>query len=166
MSEYPGHTPKTPPAGMGRPPPANSRVMTPDQIRINASLGLTIRHLRRLHGLSLEVVAGAIGVSYQQMQKYECGKNRISALRLSDIANLLGTTPGVLLAQARGEAVATPGVRPALTRSCLVAETEEEENMLLSLRRVTCRRQRSAVLLWLRLMAGQRHEDEAAPAAE
>lgn len=166
MSECPSHTTKLPPAGMGWPPPVNARVMTPDQVRINARLGLTIRHLRRLNGLSLEAVATAVGVSYQQMQKYERGTNRISALRLSDIANLLGTTPGDLLGQAAGAPVAPPSGMVALTRSRLVAETEEEENLLLSLRRVACRRQRSAVLLWLRLMSGQQYGDEAAPAAE
>lgn len=40
-------------------------------------------------GLSLEDLARATGVTYQQMQKYEKGVNRISASRLYVLARLL-----------------------------------------------------------------------------
>ncbi|MGA8820051.1 MAG: helix-turn-helix transcriptional regulator, partial [Xanthobacteraceae bacterium] len=37
-----------------------------------------------------EVLANGLGISFQQVQKYENGSNRISAARLYDIAQLLG----------------------------------------------------------------------------
>ena len=38
----------------------------------------------------MKELAGTVGVSYQQLQKYETGVNRISAARLSLIADELG----------------------------------------------------------------------------
>jgi transcriptional regulator with XRE-family HTH domain len=50
--------------------------------------------MRRLMlGLSQEKLAEAVGVSYQQMQKYEKGVNRISPSRLQHIAQVLQVTP-------------------------------------------------------------------------
>jgi transcriptional regulator with XRE-family HTH domain len=40
-------------------------------------------------GMSLEKLAEALGVTYQQVQKYEKGVNRISASRLRHIAHIL-----------------------------------------------------------------------------
>ena len=41
-------------------------------------------------GLSQEKLAEAIGLTFQQVQKYECGMNRISAGRLYQLAEILG----------------------------------------------------------------------------
>ncbi|MGO4705126.1 helix-turn-helix domain-containing protein [Microvirga sp. 2MCAF38] len=46
--------------------------------------------LRRLTvGLSQGAVAAALGLTFQQVQKYELGANRVSASRLQEIANVL-----------------------------------------------------------------------------
>lgn len=42
-----------------------------------------------LFGLSQEELAGRIGISFQQLQKYETGENRISAARLFRLAGAL-----------------------------------------------------------------------------
>jgi transcriptional regulator with XRE-family HTH domain len=52
--------------------------------------GRKTRELRQLRGLSQQQLAEKIGVKFQQVQKYETGKNRISASRLFEIANTLG----------------------------------------------------------------------------
>ncbi len=45
---------------------------------------------RRLElGMSQETLAGLLGITFQQVQKYEKGVNRIAASRLYDIANVL-----------------------------------------------------------------------------
>ena len=44
--------------------------------------------------MSRTKVGEALDISYQQVQKYENGTNRISASRLQQLANLLGVTPG------------------------------------------------------------------------
>jgi transcriptional regulator with XRE-family HTH domain len=43
-----------------------------------------------VHGLSQQELGEKVGVSFQQMQKYEKGVNRVSAGRLSDLAAALG----------------------------------------------------------------------------
>jgi transcriptional regulator with XRE-family HTH domain len=49
--------------------------------------------MRRLMlGMSQEKLAGAFGVSFQQVQKHEKGTNRISASRLQQAADALGVT--------------------------------------------------------------------------
>lgn len=57
-----------------------------------------IKRTRRLAGKSQEDVAKAIGISFQQVQKYENEVNRVSAGRLCAIANHLGVPVSVLLA--------------------------------------------------------------------
>ena len=56
---------------------------------IDKHVGTRIRIRRNLLGLSTVDLAKAIGVTYQQANKYEVGKNRISAGRLYQIAKAL-----------------------------------------------------------------------------
>ncbi len=53
---------------------------------IDTHLGRRLRRRRRLLGLTQQQIAAACGVRFQQIQKYECGANRISAARLWQIA--------------------------------------------------------------------------------
>jgi transcriptional regulator with XRE-family HTH domain len=53
-------------------------------------IGRKIRTLRLERGLSQSRLANGIGLSFQQLQKYESGANRVSAGRLQRIAALLG----------------------------------------------------------------------------
>jgi len=52
-------------------------------------IGQRLRHRRWLLGMTQQDLAKAIGVRFQQIQKYESGANRISAARLFDLANAL-----------------------------------------------------------------------------
>src|SRR5215475_6401421 len=52
-------------------------------------VGLRIRRARIASKLSQEELAGRIGVSCQQLQKYEVASNRVSVARLIDIADAL-----------------------------------------------------------------------------
>jgi transcriptional regulator with XRE-family HTH domain len=56
---------------------------------IDIHVGKRIRMRRRLLGMSQETLAKALGVSFQQLQKYERGANRVSASRLSTAADFL-----------------------------------------------------------------------------
>jgi transcriptional regulator with XRE-family HTH domain len=56
---------------------------------VDAALGAAIRLRRRTLGISQEMLAVACGVSFQQIQKYENGSNRISFSRLVQIATAL-----------------------------------------------------------------------------
>lgn len=56
---------------------------------IDLHLGKRLRRRRRLLGLTQQQLANAVGIRFQQIQKYECGANRISAGRLWELANAL-----------------------------------------------------------------------------
>jgi transcriptional regulator with XRE-family HTH domain len=57
---------------------------------IDAQIGQRIREARQPQGMTQEVLADGLGITFQQVQKYENGSNRISAARLYDIAQMLG----------------------------------------------------------------------------
>ena len=61
---------------------------------IDVHLGKRLRRRRRLLGLTQQQLAGACGVRFQQIQKYECGANRISAARLWQLAEALEVPVG------------------------------------------------------------------------
>ena len=56
---------------------------------IDLHLGRRLRRRRRLLGLTQQQLAVAVGIRFQQIQKYECGANRISAARLWQLAEAL-----------------------------------------------------------------------------
>jgi transcriptional regulator with XRE-family HTH domain len=56
---------------------------------IDLHLGKRLRRRRRLLGLTQQQLAVAVGVRFQQIQKYECGANRISAARLWQLSEAL-----------------------------------------------------------------------------
>ena len=59
----------------------------PDPIDLH--VGTQVRARRILLGLSQEKLAEGLGITFQQVQKYERGSNRISASRLYNMAQLL-----------------------------------------------------------------------------
>ncbi|WP_297694613.1 helix-turn-helix transcriptional regulator [Phenylobacterium sp.] len=56
---------------------------------IDMHLGRRLRRRRRLLGLTQQELARACGVRFQQIQKYECAANRMSAARLWQLAEAL-----------------------------------------------------------------------------
>lgn len=71
--------------------------VSPAQRAIDIRLGARLRVERQLRGLSQIAVAEQVGIAYQQVQKYERGKNRISAGRLIALAAAVGVDPGRIL---------------------------------------------------------------------
>ena len=67
------------------------------------AIGERIRTQRMAIGMSQEELGLRLAVSFQQVQKYEKGANRISAVRLSEIANALGTNAVTILDGADGD---------------------------------------------------------------
>lgn len=53
---------------------------------IDLHVGKRLRRRRRLLGLSQQKFAESIGIRFQQIQKYECGANRVVASRLYELA--------------------------------------------------------------------------------
>lgn len=65
---------------------------SPDET--DAFVGARLAERRQALGLTQVALAKRLGISPQQVQKYEAGANRISASRLSRIAAALGDHPG------------------------------------------------------------------------
>src|SRR5918993_2784198 len=71
-----------PPRRPGRP-----KMETPNPIDIRVGARLRLR--RNMLGLSQEKLGDAIGLTFQQVQKYERGANRIGASRLHELSRVL-----------------------------------------------------------------------------
>ena len=69
---------------------------------IDVEVGARIRSRRKILGISQSALGERLGITFQQIQKYEKGTNRAGASRLQGIANLLGTTPAALLGEKEG----------------------------------------------------------------
>lgn len=55
-------------------------------------VGKRLRRRRRLLGMTQQDLAGMVGVRFQQIQKYECGANRITSSRLYDLSRALNVS--------------------------------------------------------------------------
>ena len=112
--------------------------------QLELAIGARLRTRRRQLGLSQTELADVLGVSFQQVQKYERGANRVAASTLLAAAQALSTSVGWLLGEeASGRdddddvfrALARPGaleilqafntIRSAQARAALVALTRE-----------------------------------------
>jgi transcriptional regulator with XRE-family HTH domain len=70
---------------------------TPDPIDVE--VGIRIRTRRKLLGISQTQLAQSLGLTFQQVQKYERGANRVSASTLVRIARTLETTVASLVGE-------------------------------------------------------------------
>src|SRR5712671_3612030 len=85
---------------------------------VDVLVGQNIRIGRLLMGLSQTELGARIGVTFQQIQKYEMGTNRVGASRLQQIANVLGLPASALFdgAPAAGHEPAEQTPRYLLTK--------------------------------------------------
>jgi transcriptional regulator with XRE-family HTH domain len=67
---------------------------------LDAQLGERIRRRRRELGLSQSALGGKLGITFQQIQKYENGTNRVSATMLLKLSDALAMPVTELLQQA------------------------------------------------------------------
>lgn len=70
------------------PPKSNTRSSTKE----DAQIGARVRAVRMDRNMSQSDLGQRLGVSFQQVQKYERGVNRVTAVRLNEIAKALKTT--------------------------------------------------------------------------
>lgn len=81
---------------------------------IDQGVGLRIAARRTALGWSQSVLAQALGVSFQQVQKYETGANRVSASRLHQAATAMGCSVADFFPEMSGEAKQAEWLHPAL----------------------------------------------------
>ena len=91
----------------------------PDQPHpIDRHVGRAIRLRRRALGMSQQALAARLGISFQQVQKYERGRNRVGASRLHALATALGTGIGAFF-EGLPEAGTGEGATPDPARALL-----------------------------------------------
>jgi transcriptional regulator with XRE-family HTH domain len=88
---------------------------------IDLAIGARVRLRRKSLNLSQGALAARIGVTFQQVQKYERGANRISGSTLVSVADALDTSVGWLV----GEASEGGGEAEALLRSLSAPGAQE-----------------------------------------
>ncbi|MCS6932278.1 MAG: helix-turn-helix domain-containing protein [Acetobacteraceae bacterium] len=91
---------------------------------IDVHVGSRVRLRRTLLGMSQEKLGEALGLTFQQIQKYERGVNRIGASRLFDLARVLDVPIGFFFDDMPGE---TPPPLAHTTRSRLPGMAEAQD---------------------------------------
>lgn len=76
---------------------------------VDTHVGQKIRQRRWLVGMTQQELAEAVGIKFQQIQKYETGANRVSASRLWDICAALGVPVSFLFEGLEQDAQASTG---------------------------------------------------------
>jgi len=122
-----------------------------DASEIDRIVGERIRRRRVLLGLTQDQLADALGISYQQIQKYETGANRVSAGRLFKIAETLDTKAGLFFeGLGRAEIGGSEGEGFASSRHTI--------ELVRGFLRIEDDKQRMAVLSLVRALAGEETE--------
>src|SRR3954452_9064395 len=80
---------------------------------IDAHVGSRLRLRRLLMGISQEKLEAALGLTFQQIQKYERGANRVGASRLFDLSRVLDVPMSYFFADMPEETAAVMPIRPA-----------------------------------------------------
>jgi transcriptional regulator with XRE-family HTH domain len=100
-------------------------------------IGKRIRMLRMTRGMSQTDLGERLGITFQQIQKYERGANRVGAGRLQELANLLGVTPAYFFEDG-------PRVKPGKSDASETTELLSKKDAL-ALARAFCKIRNRAV---------------------
>ena len=124
---------------------------------VDAHVGYRVRLRRMLIGMSQERLGELLGLTFQQVQKYERGINRIGAGRLFEVAEILGVPinffyEGIDGIQASGD---TNGKQPAAVMDFLSSsEGIQLSTAFMSIKDVKVRRR---ILDLVRTISGENH---------
>ena len=100
---------------------------------IDIHVGSRVRLKRTLIGMSQEKLGEKLGVTFQQVQKYEKGANRIGASRLQQIAAIFNTSVGFFFEDAPGSsATAAPGLAESESPNYVVDFLSSSEGLQLN----------------------------------
>ena len=83
---------------------------------VDVAVGARIRNLRLRNKLSQEEVGRRLKISFQQVQKYEKGTNRVGASRLSELAKIFGVSVDAFFSEVGGSGSAKEAQRRPIDR--------------------------------------------------
>jgi len=120
---------------------------------VDVHVGKRISMRRRLLGMSQGSMAQALGLTFQQVQKYETGSNRVSASRLSQIADILAVPISFFFADLqRDDRSETPEERAS--RECM--ESPEAISLIRFYYGIPDKRVRRQFLEMVKVVAAQK----------
>ncbi len=128
---------------------------------IDVHVGSRVRLRRMLLGMSQEKLGEHLGLTFQQIQKYEKGINRIGASRLFDLARVLGVPVQFFyeeLPVSEGDAVAGFGERPAESYAVEFLGSREGLELNKAFARIKDPRVRRSIVELVRSFAGDADE--------
>lgn len=106
---------------------------TPEDTAVDVEIGSRIRKARMRAGMSQEKLSEALGVTFQQIQKYEKGVNRVSGSRLIAMAAALNVPASDLLGETEittRETDATDHETARIVRICGRLDHEQRVQLL------------------------------------
>ena len=98
---------------------------------IDIHVGNRVRQRRTLLGLSQERLAGSLDLTFQQVQKYERGANRIGAGRLFELARALEVPVTYFFEDLDDDAAAANGVKDSAAGTYNADPMNQRETLLL-----------------------------------
>jgi transcriptional regulator with XRE-family HTH domain len=129
---------------------------------IDVHVGSRVRLRRMLLGMSQEKLGEHLGLTFQQIQKYEKGINRIGASRLFDLARVLGVPVQFFyeeLPVATGDKIAGFADRPAESYAVEFLGSREGLELNKAFARITDPRVRRSIVELVRAYAGDAVEE-------
>ena len=121
---------------------------------IDRHVGLRIRMRRKELGISQERLAESIGLTFQQVQKYERAANRVSASKLWEMSRALSTTISYFY-EGLGETIERPGSSASRESMQDFLLTPEGMELASIFPKIAKGRLRRRVLDLVRAMAGE-----------
>jgi transcriptional regulator with XRE-family HTH domain len=126
---------------------------------IDIRVGNKIRERRRAMKITQEKLADALGLTFQQVQKYERGSNRVSASKLYEIATLLCVPVSYFYADLPDPTESAGDDEDLRHATRVLMATPDGQELATLYSRINRPRLREQVLLLVRLMAEQEAEE-------
>ncbi len=102
----------------------SGKPFTPNEI--DKRLGEIICTIRKMAGLSQKDLSEKLGVTFQQIQKYETADNRISASRLYEFAKALEVPVGTLFREVEAPYMHDKKMREFIQRICMMDDGDKK----------------------------------------
>lgn len=87
---------------------------------VDKRVGRRIRALRNERRMTMAELADQLGISHQQLQKYETGANRVSASMVFEVAQAFGVGVEVIFEEEPGKRTSKRDAAERFRRECLV----------------------------------------------
>jgi transcriptional regulator with XRE-family HTH domain len=128
---------------------------------IDTHVGSRVRLRRMMQGMSQEKLGEHLGITFQQIQKYEKGTNRIGASRLQHIASVLQVPVSFFFEDAPGGASADSGFGESRSGDFVTEFLSSAEGLQLNkaFARIKDPKLRRRIVDLVRAMAGEEVED-------